>query len=184
VLLVNLRDRKITGFTLIELMIVVVIVAVLLAVAGPSFYDTVVRNNVRTQASKIISSLALARSKAVAQNQPVTICASTDSTSAAVPSCGGTWMDGWIIFLDSDGDATPETGEILRQFDGPPSGYTIKNAISPLSYYPDGTTSSSTSTPIYLCPPDKDDSKVWSIEIEATGRPQMTAPGTSTGVCS
>ena len=183
-LLVNLRDRKITGFTLIELMIVVVIVAVLLAVAGPSFYDTVVRNNVRTQASKIVSSLALARSKAVERNHAVIICASTDSTSAALPTCGGTWMDGWIIFLDQDGNGAPDSGELVRQFDGPPSGYTIKNPIPSISYYPDGTASSSTSTPIYLCPPDKDDSKVWSIEIEATGRPQMTAPGTSTGVCS
>jgi type IV fimbrial biogenesis protein FimT len=182
------NTQKEKGFTLIELMITVVVLAVLVAIAGPAFYDTIKRNEVRTQASQIVASLNLARSTAVRRNHPVTMCASSDSTSALVPSCGAgvTWMDGWVVFLDRDEDGTPESGEIVRGFDGLHPGYIIKNALSPISFYPDGTASTATTTnPIYLCPPDKDHMKAWSIELEATGRPQMSGPNSSfAGKCS
>ena len=168
-------------------MITLVILAVLLTIAGPSFYDTIKRNEVRTQASQIIASLNLARSTAVRRNQPTTICASSDSTTASVPTCGAgaTWMDGWVVFVDLDGDGAPSSGEVVRGFDGPPAGYIIKNALSPITFFPDGTASAATVNPIYLCPPDRDHLKTWSIELEATGRPQMNGPDPSaTGVCS
>ena len=107
------------GFTLIELMITLVVLAVLLTIMGPSFYDTIKRNEVRTQASQIVASLNLARSTSVRRNHRVTICASSDSTTALVPTCGGsaTWMDGWVVFLDADEDGTPESGEVVRGFE-------------------------------------------------------------------
>jgi type IV fimbrial biogenesis protein FimT len=174
------------GFTLIELMIVVIVVAVLLTVAGPSFLDTITRNNVRTQTSRVVASLNLARSTAVERNHPVTICASANSTSQSVPTCGGSLKDGWVIFLDQNEDGTPAAGEILKGLEGLPSNYIIKNGVTPITFYPDGSASTSTgANPIYFCPPDKDERKSWSIELEATGRPHMNGPGASpAGICA
>ena len=106
------RRQREHGFTLIELMIVVVILAILLTVAGPSFFDSLTRNQVRTQASLVVSSLNLARSKAVERNHPVSICTSTYSTNQVNPICDGglTLNDGWVIFLDEAEDGRGVVG--------------------------------------------------------------------------
>jgi type IV fimbrial biogenesis protein FimT len=45
----------------------------------------------------------LARSEAARSKSNVTICASANSMDAAA-SCNGTFDDGWIVFIDLDGD--------------------------------------------------------------------------------
>jgi type IV fimbrial biogenesis protein FimT len=182
------RRRRERGFTLIELMIVVVILAILLAVAGPSFFDSLTRNQVRTQTSLVVSSLNLARSKAVERNHPVSICTSTYSTAQANPICDGalTLNDGWVIFLDAAEDGVSAADEVVKAIEGLPDDFTIKNAVFPITFYPDGSASTSTgANPMYFCPPDNDAQKTWSVVLEATGRPQMVGPdGNAANVCS
>jgi type IV fimbrial biogenesis protein FimT len=59
------------GFTLIELMMVIVITAVLVGIAIPSFSELLDRNTVDTDANKLLSSILLARSEAVKREIPV-----------------------------------------------------------------------------------------------------------------
>lgn len=89
---------KTQGFTLIELMIALVIGAIIVMLAAPSFKNATSANLASTQANLLVSSINLARSEAVKRRTNVTICASTDQAT-----CGGTdWTTGWIVRLDSD----------------------------------------------------------------------------------
>ena len=64
--------RRIRGFTLIELMIAVAIVAILVAVGAPSFASFIDSNKVRTETQRVAGLLALARNHAVSKNREVT----------------------------------------------------------------------------------------------------------------
>lgn len=74
------------GFTMIELMVVVSIVAVLAAVATPSFKDFILGQRVKSAAFDLASNLLLARSEAIKRN--------TDVTLAPVDTSAG-WVGGW-----------------------------------------------------------------------------------------
>jgi type IV fimbrial biogenesis protein FimT len=55
------------GFTVVELMVTVAVVAVLAAIALPNFRDFIRRNNVTTQTSNLFADLQLARSQAISR---------------------------------------------------------------------------------------------------------------------
>lgn len=89
------------GFTLVELMVTIAVMAVLLAVAVPSFRDIINNNRISSQTNELVSDLTLARSEAAKRGVPVSVCISTDRTTCT----GGTnWAAGRITFVDSNGD--------------------------------------------------------------------------------
>ena len=67
-----------TGFTLIELMIVVALVAILLALAAPSFRESIARNKVEGVAGELTTDVQYARSEAVARNAQVGLFVGTN----------------------------------------------------------------------------------------------------------
>lgn len=64
------RCRGHQGFTLMEMMIVVVVIGVIAAMAVPSFLSYLPKLRVKTTAREIVSQLRLARSKSVAERRP------------------------------------------------------------------------------------------------------------------
>lgn len=67
------------GFSLIELMVAVAILAILLALAVPSFQDMIQRNRVRTAAADLTDSLNLARSEAIKRGSSTRLCIDGDN---------------------------------------------------------------------------------------------------------
>lgn len=74
------------GFTLVEMMIVLVIMAILTALAGPSFRSLIEDQRAKAAASDIYMSLMRARSEAMKRNANVT-----------VSPVSGNWVNGWQI---------------------------------------------------------------------------------------
>jgi len=95
--------KKHSGFTLIELMITLAIVAILLTVGVPSLKTFMQQNQLVAASNELISALHVARSEAIKLNTKVSICSSTNGTSCSTSS---SWQNGWIVFIDGNG-ATP-----------------------------------------------------------------------------
>nr|MCU0735737.1 GspH/FimT family pseudopilin [Methylotetracoccus sp.] len=81
------------GFTLIELMIALVVMALVLTLGVPSFRNIILDNRQVSELNVLVAELNWARSEAVARNAPVTLKRS-----------GSSWNDGWQIFVDYDKD--------------------------------------------------------------------------------
>lgn len=101
--------RRQSGFSLIELLVVLSIAAVLVVLALPSFNGTIERNRIATQTNEFIAAIMLARTEAIRRNGVAGVCASNDAVT-----CGGTWADGWIVWADADNDSIADIGEALR----------------------------------------------------------------------
>ena len=155
------QARSARGFTIIELMIVVVILVVLLSLGVPGMTQLIVKTRVKNASFDVYASILAARSDAISRNKTITI----------TPS-GGNWAAGWTI-TDSDGNTVkaqdPLSGITIT---GP--GTLVYNTSGRL---PDGTALSNRR--ISLTAPDAGASDGRCITIDLSGRPVV-----ATGVCS
>jgi len=101
--------KKISGFTLLELMFVITIAGVLLAIGVPSLTQFIQKGKLTTFGNELVSAVQVARSSAIQMALPACVCASTNA-GAATPACNGddNWEDGWIAFIDTNTAATNE----------------------------------------------------------------------------
>jgi type IV fimbrial biogenesis protein FimT len=93
-----ISNRRAAGFTLFELVMVISIVGLIAAIGLPSFRYVTASNRISTEINGMLSDLRFARSEAVKQGLPVSVCISSNGTSCA--TSGTDWSVGWIIFSD------------------------------------------------------------------------------------
>ncbi|MFC1578862.1 GspH/FimT family pseudopilin [Pseudomonadota bacterium] len=173
------------GVTLIELAITLAVLAVTVTVITPSMQQLLHGNRLRTEASRLLDALNLARSEAVIRNTPVALCPAPAPGDQAA-SCSGRFADGWIVFSDTDSDGLfdAESDELIRAFEPIPSGYSLTNltgtrAIDGLiTYLPDG--SSRRNLSLLFCPPQEQPVQPWSVVLNNAGRARM---GRGEGQC-
>lgn len=89
------------GFTLIEAMITVLILAILSSAAIPAYREFVNNQRIKTTAFDFLAMLTLARSEAIKRNTQVTAIATN-----------GNWANGWTLNI-----GTTSAGTILSQQD-------------------------------------------------------------------
>ena len=125
------RVRPSRGFTLIELMVTIAILAIALGIAVPNLQEFVRRNNLAAATNNMVSSLALARSEAVRRAARVTVAADD-------------WAGGWQVFVDTGtaGDPSEADDTVLRVYQPNASGaaaITLDDDTSGyVSYLPSG----------------------------------------------
>jgi type IV fimbrial biogenesis protein FimT len=97
------RVLKDAGVTLVELIAVITIAAILMSIGVPSYRYVTNSNRVAAESNALLADMQLARSEAVKEGQPVSVCPAT--RSGATWSCTGSnhWEVGWIVFTDPAG---------------------------------------------------------------------------------
>jgi len=127
------------GFTLIELMVTIAILAIITTFAAPALGIFVSRSVMRGISADFTLAMQQARSEAINRNMCVTMCMSSKA-SLSPPKCtvsGDEWGVGWIVFLNPSCDtsittANPKTGAspletvvLVRDTSGP--RYSLQN---------------------------------------------------------
>lgn len=96
------KSNRSRGFTLIEALVVVAIVAITSAIVIPGMSGFVYDSRVSSNVNEFIGAMTLARTEAVKRGRLVTICRSSNADTPT-PSCaaGSDWASGWIVFQES-----------------------------------------------------------------------------------
>ena len=126
-----------SGFTLIELMIVVSVLAILFSLAFPSFSTAVVNSRLSSQANLLVSAINQARSEAIRRGQHV-----------VVRKINAEWENGWRVFVDVDRSTNAkknvfDIGADIELSVNPalPTNYTLRgnhNFVNFIRYQPNG----------------------------------------------
>ena len=110
------------GFTLIELMVTLAVMAIVLGLAVPGFQSVVNGNRLSAAANELVASLQTARMEAIRRSRRVVVCSSANANAGTDATCATANVDGWITFMDanSDGDFDKVGDTLLRNstFDG------------------------------------------------------------------
>lgn len=160
--------QDIAGFTLLELMVTISIMAIIAGVAVPSYQNLIENNLMRTASHAFYDSLVLARSEAVKNNLPVAVCKSANSSSCAT---SGYWDGGWLVYIDADADGVFDSSESVLQSHSALSQLTLRATDADLDqvvYQADGTQRIAANFNVCI---DDDTTRGTNIRIGLTGRP-------------
>ncbi len=103
-------ERHGSGFTVLECLVVVSILAILLVQGVPALRDYGLRQRMSAAMHALHSHLALARNDAVRFNVEIVVCPGTRTAGCRSDSH---WDEGWLVFEDLDGDHQYQPGERL-----------------------------------------------------------------------
>lgn len=125
-----IRGRR--GFTIIEVLVVLALIAVIMGLAAPSFARLSSAAAISSGVNQFMTDMRFARSEAVRRGGGVILCRSDDPESptadcATTPSSQG-WASGWIVFHDRDGNAVRGSSEDLLRVQARSTGI---ESISP-----------------------------------------------------
>ncbi len=143
--------RRGSGFTLVEMMIVLAVMAIIAAIAVPSFQSVITTNTLATQANDLVAALNYARSEAVKRRQTVTLTANN----------GTNWENGWTI--------TAADGTLLRNYDALQGNTTLTATVNSVQYLASGFTNSGVNITFDLCLKTGEIGR--QIELTPIGRP-------------
>lgn len=160
--------RLLTGFTLVELMVTIAVMAVLLGVAIPSFNEALLGSKLSSFANSLSSSALLARSEAIKRNAAVTLCVSSNGAS-----CGtGDWNQGWIV---------KSGAEVLHIEGALPPGIRVIASRDDVVFAPTGAGATSADFTVCSAAPTVGGQER-TVTIGATGRSAVAK--TTNGSCS
>ena len=162
--------HRMAGFTLIELMVTLTVIAVLGMVAVPSFNQAFLSNRLTGYANSFAASATYARSEAIKRNSTVTLCRSGDGATCAT---SGGWQQGWIVLAG--------TSTVLQKQGALASGYHMTGDNYSIVFQPTGV--GATDSTLVLCRATPSaGSQERQLRVTATGRVNITK--TTLGTCA
>lgn len=124
---------KPNGFTLIELMITIAVMAVLLGFAVPSLSNLVYQSQLAGAVNELNVQVSTARTEAATRGRNTYICGTSDGIE-----CDGEWANGLMTWVDLNGDETPQDNEIRRFYPIDTRALTLNSNVDALQFNPRG----------------------------------------------
>ena len=103
------------GFTLLEMLFVLVIAAVLLSIATPTLQAISAQSKAKNSIHKLSGILRNARNHAIHHQTPVLVCPSKDGTHCLSQG----WQQGIMVFVDDNQNRQAEPAETMVYFQSP-----------------------------------------------------------------
>lgn len=152
------------GFTLIETMVAIAILAIVISIAAPSFTRMLQSNRAAVLSNELLGTLQIARSEALKRRTNVVLCRSTAGSNTCVN--GTDWSSGWLLM---QGNTVLRTWEPISggTLVGPSTGMTYQsNGLTTLA---DGTQATFTITTAPTCSR--------TLQVSTTGNATVAAGG-------
>ncbi len=163
-----MAHRQSAGFSLLELLWALLIVAVLTTLAVPAFSAFSASNKRSSSAQQVLNLLHYARSEAAAAFEITTFCLSDDGTS-----CDRTGGAYFLLFHDLDSDRTVDAGELIyRETPHVADNHYRLSASNRayIRYRPTGSVMDFGS--VIICPQNRDNHYAARIVVHRSGRPR------------
>ena len=147
--------RNQSGFTVIELLMTVAILAVLVSLAAPSMKAFMDTQSIKTPATDLYTSLVLARSEAIKRNSAVDL----------VPTDVTDWSQGWQVKVQS-------AGTVIRVQDPMPAVAILPSNVGNLTYGGNGRLVT-TAALFRVTIPTNLNLRMRCVSVDASGRPNV-----------
>jgi type IV fimbrial biogenesis protein FimT len=175
------------GFTLIELMVTLGVLAVVIGIGIPLFTTMTNGNRLTGAANELVGAFQIARSEAIRSNARTVLCQSADGLTC---SNAAPWR-GWIVFTDANANNVPEAAEVRRvgtievPLEVRGSGNIVNNRIT---FRGDGLAYSNNAllaANIRVClPTTQPETNIRELNIAIGGRIAVRPPINGAGVCN
>jgi type IV fimbrial biogenesis protein FimT len=172
-----------SGFTLLELMLVVTLAGLLLGIGVPAMGAYFRNARITAAANDVMAALHFTRSEAIKRRQPVTLCTSANALNANPTCAASPLLTGWIAFVDLNQSGQRDAGEaVLLQREPIPATITARASANPfrVTYLLNGFALNVNAAQLVLCdergnvPSGGQLSAARGIQVAVTGRAQVT----------
>ena len=123
-------NKRGSGFTLVEVMVVLTILGVLAALATPTFKSIVEKWRVQQAVESMKSTLYYARSEAIKRGGRITVLRNALTTECPQASTTQEWSCGWMVFVDTNDNGTRQATEVILQTFFTPTGVNVMNSAA------------------------------------------------------
>lgn len=170
-----------SGLSLLELLISMTVLLVSVSIALPSFSRVIEEHRSEQVVLLLYGLIQKSRHHAITHNSHIVLCKSHD-----LSNCGGSWKDGILVFIDTDGNHSLSGNDVLLQtirtpFHKGELHWRSFGNKSHLEFLPSGSTNYQNGTFTY-CIDKSDVKKARGISITVTGRPQIAFDRNGDGV--
>jgi len=168
----------VSGFTLVELLVTLVVLAITISIGVPSFNQLVISNHQSELLNRYLGAFAMARSQAVMNGTITAICPLNTASE-----CHDDWNQPVSIFPDADKDQKPDGGEIWRVITvghNKLKTHSRTGASGSLHFGTDGMIHGGTGS-VVICPEDVSSGQMTYVAVSLGGRPRYVTDNDGDG---